>query len=67
MNRPMMKKPNHFYIYTSFAAALLIASMLSTINLANAKTLRWSNQGDATTHDPHADNESFNKDRKSVV
>ncbi len=26
----------------------------------HAKTLRWASQGDASTHDPHAQNESFN-------
>lgn len=51
-----MKKTNHFCI----AVTLLIASLTAPLDLANAKTLRWSNQGDATTFDPHADNESFN-------
>ena len=37
--------------------ALLLLTLTSHIE---AKTLRWSNQGDASTHDPHAENESFN-------
>jgi len=36
-------------------AALAIAAAFA----ADAKTLRWSSQGDVATHDPHAQNESF--------
>ncbi|MBL8524006.1 MAG: ABC transporter substrate-binding protein [Betaproteobacteria bacterium] len=38
-------------------AALLLALAAAT---AQAKTLRWSSQGDAATHDPHAQNEGVN-------
>ena len=37
-------------------ATLLIAALSP---LTDAKTLRWSSQGDIATHDPHAQNESF--------
>ncbi len=39
-----------------FAAAVLLA----VAPWVDAKTLRWSSQGDIATHDPHAQNESFN-------
>ena len=39
-------------------AVLMISAALPAG--AGAKTLRWSNQGDIATHDPHAQNESFN-------
>ena len=45
-------------ISTFFAAGVILIGALASS--AEAKTLRWANQGDATTHDPHADNESFN-------
>jgi peptide/nickel transport system substrate-binding protein len=31
-----------------------------TVAMAQARTLRWSSQGDAATHDPHAQNEGVN-------
>src|SRR5215211_6387550 len=37
-------------------AALAIAAAAP---LTDARTLRWSSQGDVATHDPHAQNESF--------
>lgn len=41
--------------------ALLLVPLLSLLSLpATAKTLRWSSQGDAATHDPHAQNEGVN-------
>ncbi len=43
---------------TSRLTAMLVAAML--IGGAHAKTLRWSSGGDIATHDPHAQNESFN-------
>ncbi len=39
------------------AAALAVVLVLGTA--ANAKTLRFSSQGDITTMDPHANNEGF--------
>jgi peptide/nickel transport system substrate-binding protein len=39
-----------------FLAAAVVAATVAT---ADAKTLRWSSQGDVATHDPHAQNESF--------
>lgn len=55
------------------ASAFVALSMLSAISMifivacglavggtADAKTLRWSSAGDIATHDPHAQNESFN-------
>jgi peptide/nickel transport system substrate-binding protein len=36
---------------------LLAAALLVAVPLANAKTLRWSSQGDYVTADPHAQNE----------
>ncbi len=38
-------------------AFLLAAAFAFT---ADAKTLKWASQGDIATHDPHAQNESFN-------
>ena len=39
-------------------AVLVMSAALAAS--AGAKTLRWSNQGDVATHDPHAQNEAFN-------
>lgn len=44
-------------LFPSAAAAALCA--IATISAAEAKTLRWSYQGDATTMDPHGLNETF--------
>jgi peptide/nickel transport system substrate-binding protein len=41
-------------------AVILALSANALIGDANAKTLRWSSAGDIATHDPHAQNESFN-------
>jgi len=38
--------------------AVAVLAMAATL-AADAKTLRWSSQGDVATHDPHAQNESF--------
>ncbi len=46
-----------------FSAATAIAIAIGfTLGNADAqsKTLRWASQGDIATHDPHAQNESFN-------
>ena len=37
-------------------AAVTLAAAIAPVD---AKTLRWSTQGDVATHDPHAQNESF--------
>ena len=39
--------------------AILLLLALAVSAGAPAKTLRWSSQGDASTVDPHAQNESF--------
>ena len=44
------------------AAALLLAA-----SAAPAKHFRWSSQGDATTMDPHANNESLNNNQNNQV
>jgi peptide/nickel transport system substrate-binding protein len=41
-------------------APIAAAILLALAPLVHAKTLRWSSQGDIATHDPHAQNESFN-------
>jgi peptide/nickel transport system substrate-binding protein len=38
----------------------VIAAALGLAPGIDAKTLRWATQGDIATHDPHAQNESFN-------
>ena len=42
-----------------FAAAMGLGAVISSAGV-DAKTLRWASQGDIATHDPHAQNESFN-------
>ncbi len=37
--------------------AIAAIAILSAATIANAKTLRWSSQGDYVTADPHAQNE----------
>lgn len=44
----------------SAAALALSLSGGLAAGLVQAKTLRWASQGDIATHDPHAQNESFN-------
>ena len=51
------QRPKSLIIVGALALAL---SATALSNLANAKTLRWSSAGDIATHDPHAQNESFN-------
>jgi peptide/nickel transport system substrate-binding protein len=41
------------------ALPLLLAALIAASPLVEAKTLRWSSQGDLTTVDPHANNEGF--------
>ena len=50
------------HIRTLFACLLLAAAPL-----APAKTLRWSSQGDATTLDPHSQNETFTNNTNNLV
>jgi peptide/nickel transport system substrate-binding protein len=40
--------------------ALMAMAAIGLSVAADAKTLRWATQGDIATHDPHAQNESFN-------
>ena len=47
----------------SFAAVVLAAS----VGLASAAGFRWSSQGDTSTLDPHANNESFNNSQMNNV
>ena len=42
------------------ALALAALALALAAPAADAKTLRWSSQGDVATHDPHSQNESFN-------
>ena len=44
---------------TLFAAALSLSATMGASH-SDAKTFRWASQGDIATHDPHAQNESFN-------
>ncbi|MEQ1519569.1 MAG: ABC transporter substrate-binding protein, partial [Usitatibacteraceae bacterium] len=50
---------NAFSVATAVALALGMGLSLVGTD-AQSKTLRWSSQGDIATHDPHAQNESFN-------
>ncbi|MGZ5042354.1 MAG: ABC transporter substrate-binding protein [Usitatibacter sp.] len=47
--------------------ALLAAALLALSLAAPAKTLRWSSQGDASTVDPHAQNESVTNEIATLV
>ena len=40
--------------------AVAIGFTIASSATSHAKTLRWASQGDIATHDPHAQNESFN-------
>lgn len=46
---------------------LIISLALSCASLVDAKTLRWSSQGDAATLDPHSQNETFNNGINNLV
>ena len=48
-------------------ASLALCALLATVPPAAAKHLRWSSQGDISTLDPHANNESFNNNQSSQV
>ncbi|MDQ3025957.1 MAG: ABC transporter substrate-binding protein [Pseudomonadota bacterium] len=45
---------------------ILVAALLPTA-AAEAKNLRWSSQGEISTLDPHANNESFNNNQNNQV
>lgn len=50
--------------------SLAVASLLAlgfAASAAQAATLRWASQGDASTHDPHAQNESFNNQMNGQI
>ncbi|MEO8102815.1 MAG: ABC transporter substrate-binding protein [Betaproteobacteria bacterium] len=47
------------FLAVAFAAAIGVGAAIGTAGV-DAKTLRWASQGDIATHDPHAQNESFN-------
>src|SRR5687768_11486508 len=49
--------------------ALLAATLLAfpSAVLAQGKHLRWASQGEITTLDPHANNESFNNGQNNQV
>lgn len=46
---------------------LIISLALSCASMVDAKTLRWSSQGDAATLDPHSQNETFNNGINNLV
>ena len=59
-----------FSVSLYFAAALaLVTAPIEAESAANAagKTLRWSSSGDATTQDPHGQDESFTKSINNLV
>ena len=45
---------------SAISMIFIVACGLAVSASADAKTLRWSSAGDIATHDPHAQNESFN-------
>ena len=47
--------------------ALATALLLAAAAGAPAKNFRWASQGDATTMDPHANNESLNNNQNNQV
>src|SRR5260221_2745042 len=47
--------------------AILLFLALALAAAASAKTFRWSSQGDASTIDPHAKNESFTNEITGLV
>ena len=52
---------------TGLIATVLAASILALPARSNAKNFRWSSQGDASTMDPHANNEGFNNNQNNQV
>jgi peptide/nickel transport system substrate-binding protein len=54
---------NNFFVSRRVLNSMALSTMLALIfagTAAQAATLKWSSQGDVSTHDPHAQNESFN-------
>jgi len=49
------------------AAAIVAACLLAVSPLSAGKNLRWASQGEITTLDPHANNESFNNSQCNQV
>ncbi len=47
-------------IFSAFVVTALAVGAALSVPDADAKTFRWASQGDIATHDPHAQNESFN-------
>ncbi|MEI6738388.1 MAG: ABC transporter substrate-binding protein [Pseudomonadota bacterium] len=45
----------------------LTSATLSSATAADSKTFRWSSKGDATTQDPHGQDESFTKSINNLV
>ena len=52
-----LRRSKSLFLVGATAFALLATGLG---NAVNAKTLRWASAGDIATHDPHAQNESFN-------
>jgi hypothetical protein len=49
----------------AFKRLVILAACLLAASGVSAKNLRWASQGDISTQDPHANNESFNNNRAS--
>jgi len=52
---------------SQFIIAIVGATLALTISTADAKTFRWSTKGDASTQDPHGQDESFTKSINGLV
>jgi peptide/nickel transport system substrate-binding protein len=61
-----MSQHLHHRFFRSIAIATLALSCL-LVNAADAKNFRWSSKGDATTQDPHGQDESFTKSINALV
>jgi peptide/nickel transport system substrate-binding protein len=53
--------------HLAIAATIAVAGALCAVPSVDAKTLRWSSQGDFLTMDPHAQNESLNNTAAAYV
>jgi peptide/nickel transport system substrate-binding protein len=59
---------SRFYLSYATIAAVLLALTVASLSIdVSAKTLRWSSKGDATTQDPHGQDESFTKSINALV
>ena len=47
--------------------SLVVSMVCGGINIAEAKNFRWASKGDATTQDPHGQDESFTKSIQALV